>query len=413
MNAPGTTPPDAGNPAPLAPDRSPRPVRSLRKKRNPWPARIVIVLVLAAAVGLVIRSSKTRPIAVETTRVERTAVRDEISSATAGEVMAERTATVRSELSGRVLAIRHKRGERVKRGDAVVALDAADLDARLQQAQATLEAQRAQAEQADAHAEAAGRTAERLRKLAAQGAETASASDDATSLARESITAARAAHAQAEQSAAAVRVARVARTRADLTAPFDGLLADVFVNLGDELPMGANVFEIVDDSRLHVEATIDEADISKVRPGQPASLRLDAMPNRPIEGAVTKLDPTVRKDEKGARTLRIEVEVKDLHKALEQGLRPGMSANVDVRVAEKANVLSLPTNVIVGRGTKRSVYAVDQGVARERTIAIGMSSWERTEIVSGVAEGSLVITNLNAKGLADGVPVIAGGDHAP
>ena len=51
--------------------------------------------------------------------------------------------------------------------------------ARLQQAQATLEAQRAQAEQADAHAEAAGRTAERLRKLAAQGAETASASDAA------------------------------------------------------------------------------------------------------------------------------------------------------------------------------------------------------------------------------------------
>ena len=78
--------------------------------------------------------------------------------------------------------------------------------------------------------------------------------------------------------------------------------------------------------------------------------------------------------------------------------------NVDVRVAEKQDVLSLPTNVIIGRGTKRSVYLIDQGVARERPIQIGMSSWERTEIAS--------VANLNAKGLADGVPVLPAGERA-
>jgi HlyD family secretion protein len=82
-----------------------------------------------------------------------------------------------------------------------------------------------------------------------------------------------------------------------------------------------------------------------------------------------------------------------------------MSANVDVQVAEKLNVLSLPTNVIVGRGAKRSVYVIASGIARARSIQIGLSSWERTEIVSGLGEGDVVVATLNVQGLADGMRV--------
>jgi HlyD family secretion protein len=208
-----------------------------------------------------------------------------------------------------------------------------------------------------------------------------------------------------------VQVARVARAHGSLTAPFDGLLADVFLDPGAETQPGTTVFEIVDDSRLHVEATIDEADIARVKVGQLASLRLDALPDRPIPGVVSNLDPTVRMDAKGARTLRLEVLVSDLAGAVAAGIRPGMSANVDVVVAEKQNVLSLPTNVIVGRGTKRLVYVIENGAARERPVQVGISSWERTEITGGLAEGDRVVASLNAKGLADGVPVAPGG-HA-
>jgi hypothetical protein len=82
-----------------------------------------------------------------------------------------------------------------------------------------------------------------------------------------------------------------------------------------------------------------------------------------------------------------------------------MSANVDIKYAEKADVLNLPTNVIVGRGTKRTVYVVKDGVAREQPVTIGLSNWEKCEIASGVAMGDVVISNLNVKNLADGVPV--------
>jgi len=374
--------------------------------------RIGILLAVLVAGVLLARSTRKKPLAVEAAAVERGMVRDEISSSSAGEVMAERKATVRAELSGRVLGVKHRRGERVKRGEVVVSLDAADLEARSKQAQATLAAQRAQLAQAEAHAEAALRTAERERRLAEHGAETAKVAEDAAAQAREAQAAVGVARGQLAQSEAALQVARVARLHADLTAAFDGLLAEVLVDPGDEVQVGASVFELIDDTRLHVEATVDEADIGRVKVGQPATLRLDALPDHPIAGVVSKLDPTVRKDEKGARTLRLEVEVSDLPHAVAAGVRPGMSANVDVRVAEKQDVLSLPTNVIIGRGTKRSVYLIDQGVARERPIQIGMSSWERTEIASGLAQGDRVVANLNAKGLADGVPVQPSGERA-
>ncbi len=287
------------------------------------------------AVALLVRGARKLPIPVDVALVERGMVRDEISSSNAGEVMAERRATVRAELAGRVLAVKHRRGDRVKKGEVVIALAAAELDARLGQAQATLEAQRAQLAQAEAHAEAALRAAEREKRLADRGAETAKVAEDAAAQAREADAAARVARGQLDESQAALQVAHVARAHAELTAPFDGLLADVTVDPGDETQIGAVVFELVDDSRLHVEATIDEADIGRVKAGQPATLRLDALPDHPLPGVVSKLDPTVRKDEKGARTLRLEIEVADLALAVAAGVRPGMSANVDVRVAEK------------------------------------------------------------------------------
>jgi HlyD family secretion protein len=319
--------------------------------------------------------------------------------------MATRTVMVRAEVMGRVLTVRHKRGERVRQGDVVVALDAADLAARLDQAEATLDTQRAQLGQSEVHAEAQANSAGRAQRLAEHGAETAQAADNAPAEAREAKAATKAARALLDQGQAALRVARVARSHTNLTAPFDGFLADVFVNSGDEIQTGTNIFQVVDDSQLHVEANIDEADIGRVKVGQPAALRLDALPDHPVAGLVSKLDPTVRKDEKGARTLRIEVSVTNLAKAVDDGIRPGMSANVDVQVAKKLNVLSLPTNVIIGRGTKRSVYLIADGSARARSVQIGLSSWERTEIVSGLNEGDVVVGTLNVQGLADGMPV--------
>lgn len=404
-----TPAPEPSKPAAAAPTSpvvaGPAAKRTLRKRRSPWPMRMVVLLAVVACGLYLVWRSKKKPITVATIEVVRGAVVDEISSSSAGEVIATRSVTVRSELMGRVLTVRHKRGERVKAGDIIVALDASDLSARLDQAEAVLDTQRAQVTQSEAHAQAQARTAARAERLAEHGAETVQVAEDAVAQSREAEAAAKAALAQLDQSKAALQVARVAQARTALAAPFDGLLADVFVNSGDDIQTGTGLFQVVDDSELHVEANIDEADIGRVKIGQPAALRLDALPDHPVAGLVSKLDPTVRKDEKGARTLRIEVSVTNLAEAVGAGIRPGMSANVDVQVAQKLDVLILPTNVIVGRGSKRSVYVIVGGVARLRTIQTGLSSWARTEILSGLKQGDVVVGTLNVPGLADGVPI--------
>ncbi len=380
-------------------------------RRKKWLLRLMLIGSIAVAAALLPRLLRRKPLPVEAIRVERTTVRDEVSSASAGEVVAEHHATVRTELPGRVVLVRHRRGDRVRRGDLVLAIDSADLDAKHLQALAALEAQRAQAEQAQARAEATTRSAERARTLAAKGAGTEQLADDTAAARREAEAQARAARGLIAQSEAALRSANVARNKALLTAPFDGLIVELSADPGDELQPGVPVFEIIDDSKLRVEATIDEADIGRVRIGQPSTLRLDALPGRSVAGTVTSVGPWVRRDEKGARTMRIEVGVNDLKAATDSGLRAGMSANVDVRVAEKKDVPSLPTNVIVGRGTQRNVYLIEQDKAVLRAVQIGLSSWERTEIVSGVVVGDRVVATLNVKDLADGVRVTLTATH--
>ncbi len=94
-------------------------------------------------------------------------------------------------------------------------------------------------------------------------------------------------------------------------------------------------------------------------------------------------------------------------KATRPLIRAGMSADVDIAVAEKKDVLSVPTNVVIGRGTKRSVFVVEGDVVKEHAITIGLSSWERTEIVSGCKAGDQIVATLNVNGLVDGARVVA------
>ena len=86
-----------------------------------------------------------------------------------------------------------------------------------------------------------------------------------------------------------------------------------------------------------------------------------------------------------------------------------MSANVEIIVAEKRDVLAVPSNAIVGRGVRRFVYslAAEGRLFRlhKRAVEIGLSNWERSEITSGLSAGELLLLSLNDKGIEDGTLV--------
>lgn len=371
--------------------------------------RLAVLVVLGLGIWSAVRLLPRKQLSVRVTRSVMGPVRDVVTSSTAGEVSPQKHATLRAELTGRVVAVQAERGDRMKKGVLVVALDPADFEARLRQSQASLEASVAQRAQSQIRLKTLRRQAERAQLLADRGAGPVQVSEDANASVAEAEIALRAADGQRAQAEAAVQVARVQRARADLLAPFDGLITEVNVNVGDSMTPGAPVFEIVDDSRLHVDATVDEADAARVRLGQVAALRLDALPGRAFAGKVTRVDPVVKRDLKGARTLTVEVEVAAAEAAQAAGLKPGMSANVDIIVAEKLDVLSVPSNVIVGRGVNRFVYVLRSDPRGYRVfrqpVDVGLANWERSEIRSGLAPDAMLVMSLNEKGLDDGVLV--------
>ena len=370
-----------------------------RPRRSLW-IKLGVPLVVVAGLGAAIELRPRQPVEVGVLTVARGTVRDVASSSTAGEVTPLQKALLRTEVPGRVIKRNHDRGETVKKGEVVAALDTADVDARLKEARAALSAAQVGVTQAQVTLKQAEDTHVRNHALferKALGAEPVEQSLSARDGAKAALAAARARVAQSE---AALQTARVAREKSELRAPFDGLLTDVVPYVGDEVIVGAPIFEIIDAAKLRVEASLDEADASRVRIGQRAEVTLDALPGLVLPGSVSQVGPALRRDLKGARVMPIRVDLADTSR-----LRAGMGANVRVVVAERDNVLYLPSNAVVGRGFKRTVFIVQGGKALVRPIETGLADWERTEIKGGLAEGETVVSTLNVKGLDDGVPI--------
>lgn len=132
------------------------------------------------------------------------------------------------------------------------------------------------------------------------------------------------------QADAALELARINRERAELRAPFDGLISTVGVDPGDPSSSSGDdpAIRLVDVAALHVDVQISDVDIGKVKQGQAAQVRVDALPDQVFEGHVTYIAPTATvQGTLRSFLVRVSLDVQD-------GLRAGMSARVDV-VAEK------------------------------------------------------------------------------
>lgn len=128
---------------------------------------------------------------------------------------------------------------------------------------------------------------------------------------------------------------------ARLLAPFDGLVTDVNITQGQQVSPNTVAITVVDTSQLHVDVSVDELDIPYVALGQPATVRLDAMPNLPQEGVVAHIAPAGRV-EQGIVNYTVRV---DLPNPAPQ-VRLGMSTDVDILVDTIEDALVVPREAI-------------------------------------------------------------------
>lgn len=357
-----------------------------------------MVAALAIGGGVLWRRSRPQPkLKVRVQTVAFGNVRDLVSSVAAGRLAARREATLRAEVSGRVVRLAHRRGDRVNAGDVLVSYDAQDLRDRVRAAESAVGLAAAQAAQAEASARLAARNARRIEALSAQGASPQAEAETLAGQAEVASRAVAAAQAAREQGAANVTVARTALGHAVLRAPFAGLVLTTHIEEGEVSAPGAPLVALADDSEVHIDADLDEADLGRVRAGMTAEISFDAFPTERFVGAVTEVAPSVTQDIRGNRAVSMRLSI-----ARDARFRIGMSADVDVVVATRERVLNVTPSAVMGRGTDRSVYVLDGSTVRRRTVVTGVSTWEAVEVTGGLREGERVITSLNVEGLTDG-----------
>ncbi len=136
--------------------------------------------------------------------------------------------------------------------------------------------------------------------------------------------------AQVEQARAAVDSAKLNLAKATLVAPFDGIVANVNIDVGDLASGGGALpaIQIVDTSELRVEVNVSDTDVARVREGMPARITLDAIPGQSFGGTVTYIAPTATAVG-NIRTYLVRV---TLDEDRPEGMRAGMSARVNILV---------------------------------------------------------------------------------
>jgi HlyD family secretion protein len=147
---------------------------------------------------------------------------------------------------------------------------------------------------------------------------------------------------------------------------------------------------------------MDEVDTGAIRTGLAAKLTVDSRPGETFVGTVSRVAPYVLDQEAQNRTLEIEVSIDDAEVAA--SLLPGTSADVEVILEKRSNVLRVPTSALL-RG--RTVLILADGKLLEREVRLGLRNWRFAEVLGGLEPGEQVVVSLDKIEIEPGVRATA------
>ena len=287
-----------------------------------------------------------------------------------GSIKAVNSAFVKARVPGELQELVLREGDPVKAGQVVARIDRIEGQARLNQAQQ-------QADAAKAQIDIAERQFSNNKALVDQGFISKSALDTS----RNNLAAARATH---QAALAAVDLARKGLEDTVLRAPISGVVAQRLAQPGERVAVDGRIVEIVDLSRLEMEATLSAADSVELRVGQEASLQVEGSP-RPVAARVARINPSAQA---GSRSVLAYLAIADT-----AGLRQGLFAQGTVRL-EQSTALAVPLSAV--RTDKPSLYVqvVEDGKVAHRAVQTGergTAEKEQWVAVQGVNPGAVVI----------------------
>jgi len=372
--------------------------------------RILIIVLVIAGIGSAFWwFTRPKPIMVSLVEVGRGKVEASVANTRAGSV----EACLRTRLSpisgGRIAFLGVKKGDHVKKGQVLLRLWNEDQQAQSSFAQSQVTSSQKRIAEVCATAENAEREAARMAELRAKGFISKSGEEKTRYEAQSRRAGCEAARADMTQAQARVKVTKVEQDRTVLVAPFDGIVADIVGELGEYTtpsPPGVATppaIDLIDDSCLYIKAPMDEVDAPKIHAGQPARISLDALPGKFLAGHVKRVAPYVVAVEKQARTVDVEVSLDNADDG--KKLLVGYSADVEVVLESHEEVLRVPTSTLL-EGNKVLIYQSGTQNLEERSIKVGITNWEFTEVLDGLKQGDRIVSSLEREGVKAGIKVM-------
>jgi len=344
------------------------------------PGLLILSLLLAAGCGDRQQQGgfSRPPTPVETARVTRTTVVDRFTAV--GTIEAGESVTIVSEIDAAVKKVPFAEGQAIGPGELIAQLDDAQLQAEVARTEALRDQNRV--------------TFERIKRIVDQGAGAPQDLDDA---------------------AAALKVAtanldlaraRLAKTR--IVAPFAGIVGARRVSPGAFLRAGTAITDLAQISKLRINFSAPERYLDRLQRGALVTISTTAFPDHPLQGTISVIEPQLDPGTRSARVIALADNP-------EQLLRPGMSADISVVLAERPRALTVPSEAVFVEAGQNFVYVVkpDSTVTRV-SLELGTRLPGAVEVLSGLADGAEVISAGHQK-LYEGarvLPVAAGGPEA-
>ena len=369
---------------------------------------VILVSALAVRIGFLLKGSgadqqqRQRPaVAVETEEV-RTGPISEVREFT-GSIHPYYRYVVAPKVSGRVMRITKRIGDRVRAGELIAVIDDAEYQQAVYEAEANLRIAEASLAEAQSQFELAKQEKERAESLAAKGIMTYAELEAALTSFTAQQSRLALAGAQIEQRQASLKTSRIRLGYTRLAASAPGYIGERFIDEGALLAQNSAVVSVIGIDSVIVRTTITERDYTYISRGQQAAVSVDAFPEKSFTGKVTRIAPMLQES---SRVAQMEVEV--LNESLL--LKPGMFARVRVVTAEKDGATIVPTRAVVtmNGGAVLFVVSEDGTTAKRLVVRTGIVTPEFTEILSPAVEGRVV--TLGQHLLEDGSPVITGRD---
>jgi RND family efflux transporter MFP subunit len=383
-----------------------RELESLRIKRSATPERRSRLLPAAIALGAlaVIAAagyyaySKTlgRPLEVQTAivAIKRAGQPGAVLTGSGYVVTKDKYITIGAQILGQIVEEPIQEGQHVKKGDLLAKIDDRDYVAQLNQAIA--DRNLAQANLVLGRAQAA-----RQLELYKHGVESRDQYDV-------TINALSVDEANLKKAEAAIAFAKFNVGQCTIRSPINGIVLKKYREVGSMISYGnavasdegmTDIAQLANTDDMRTEVDINESDIAKVAIGNPATVILDAYPDRPFDASVVKIYPAADR-QKG--TVKVEVHI--LHPDLAV-VKPEMSAKVTFLAAapvrQEAALVLVPKKAIVADGSQNYVWMVRDGIAHRIEISLGREFQDGIQVTQGLTGGETVIVVPPAK-LSDG-----------